>query len=143
MDQSEKSRLFSIDDVNELIPRLELIMAEMQRRALELRSCLEQLAGERGCDVAKVDVPDLLRRWPEKRKLIDDLEELVESISVHGGQFNGLELGLVDFPTEIDGRIVLLCWQYGEKEVSHWHSLDGGFAARQVLASARSEIYLQ
>ncbi|MFN8644026.1 MAG: DUF2203 family protein [Candidatus Binatia bacterium] len=52
-------------------------------------------------------------------------------------------LGLVDFPSEIDGQIGLLCWQYGEKEITHWHSLDSGFDSRQPLPSANGRSFLQ
>ena len=43
-------------------------------------------------------------------------------------------LGLVDFPSERDGRTVLLCWRLGEPEVQYWHELDSGYAGRQPLS---------
>jgi len=143
MADGEDSRLFSVDEVNELIPRLELIMERLQRSALELRRSFERLAEERHCGVAELDVPDLLGRWPEKGSVLQDLETLVGEIGDCGGQFKGIDLGLVDFPAEIDGQVVLLCWQYGEKEVAHWHSMDGGFAARQRLSGEPRATYLQ
>ena len=44
-----------------------------------------------------------------------------------------LETGLVDFPTLRDGREVLLCWRLGETGIHWWHTIEGGFAARQPL----------
>jgi hypothetical protein len=44
-----------------------------------------------------------------------------------------LERGLVDFPALIDGREVYLCWQLDEPEITHWHGLESGFAARRPL----------
>ena len=143
MGEAEEVRLFSVEEVDELIPRLELIMERLQRCALELRRSFELLAAEKHCPVGELDVAELVRRWPEKHSIIDDLETLVREIGDCGGQFKGIDLGLVDFPTEMEGRIVLLCWQYGEKEVSHWHSLDGGFAARRPLARAARASFLQ
>lgn len=35
---------------------------------------------------------------------------------------------------------VLLCWQYGEREVGFYHSVDGGFAGRKRLPRTRSEL---
>ena len=46
--------------------------------------------------------------------------------------------GLVDFPAEMDGRIVYLCWKLGEPEVLHWHDLESGFAGRQSLVAGVS-----
>jgi hypothetical protein len=143
MAEREDGRLFSVDEVDELIPRLELIIEKLQRNARELRRSFELLAEERHCGVAELDVPDLLRRWPEKRAVLQELEELVGEIGECGGQFKGIDLGLVDFPAEIDGQVVLLCWQYGEKEVAHWHSMEGGFAARRPLPREARATYLQ
>lgn len=138
----EGPRLFSIAEVNELIPRLELIMQRLQVRAKDLRESLDALAEETGQPASDLEVAHLVRRWPDKRELIDELQGLIESIHECGGQFKGLDLGLVDFPAEIDGDVALLCWQYGEKEVQHWHTLEGDFFVRQPLPSAR-EIFLQ
>ncbi len=141
MDRDE-ARLFSVEEVNQLIPRLELIMEQLQSRSVELRESLEQLAEESGRPTSDLEVAHLVQRWPEKRELLEDLQTLVGQIDECGGQFKGLDLGLVDFPAEIEGEIGLLCWQYGEKEVQHWHALEGGFSGRRPLPVGR-EIYLQ
>jgi hypothetical protein len=41
--------------------------------------------------------------------------------------------GLVDFPSQRDGREVFLCWRYGEERVAYWHDLDAGVAGRQEV----------
>jgi hypothetical protein len=48
---------------------------------------------------------------------VDELEDL-------GIKVQNLEYGLVDFPAERFGENVLLCWRYGEPEVSYWHMPD-------------------
>lgn len=138
-----KPRLFSLDEANALIPRLELIMERMQRHGLALRAAIEDLAREIGEPMANIELGELLDRRPELRQLVEQLEQLIGEIEGYGGQFKGLELGLVDFPSEIDGQIGLLCWQYGEKEITHWHSLDSGFDDRQPLPSSARRSYLQ
>ena len=45
----------------------------------------------------------------------------------------GFELGLVDFPGEIAGESVLLCWRSDEPAVVWYHTPDGGFAGRQPI----------
>jgi hypothetical protein len=135
--------LFSLEEANALIPKLELIMERMQRRGIELREAIEALAREGGEPMINIEVSDLLERRPELQDLVDDLEQLIREIEACGCQFKGLELGLVDFPSEIDGQIGLLCWQYGEKEITHWHPLDSGFDGRQPLPKAVRRSYLQ
>ena len=143
MSGEEGTELFSVAQVNALIPRLELIMQRLHLRAAELRASLDVLSEETGRPASDLEVAQVVQRWPEKRKLIDELQELVAQIDECGGHFKGLDLGLVDFPAEIDGQIALLCWQYGEKEVSHWHGLEDGFGGRKRLPSSGESYYLQ
>lgn len=135
--------LFSLAEANALIPRLELIMGRMQQRGLELREAIEALARDGAEPMANIEVGDLLARRPELSELVEELERLIHEIESCGGQFKGLELGLVDFPAEIEGQIGLLCWQYGEKEITHWHPLDSGFSGRQPLPTTARRPYLQ
>jgi len=65
------------------------------------------------------------------------------AIEESGVQLKDLEIGLVDFAAEHDGRTVLLCWQYGEPEVAFWHGVDEGFAGRKPLAGVRTRPPLQ
>lgn len=43
-----------------------------------------------------------------------------------------VEQGMVDFPTEREGREVYLCWRSDEPSVQYWHG-DEGFSGRQKL----------
>ncbi|HTF87485.1 MAG TPA: DUF2203 domain-containing protein [Planctomycetota bacterium] len=45
----------------------------------------------------------------------------------------GFEMGLVDFPGEIGGLDVLLCWRSDEPAVVWYHTSDGGFAGRKPI----------
>jgi hypothetical protein len=67
--------------------------------------------------------------WTASRTLRDELERLAED----GVLLRDAETGLVDFPGEVDGRRVWLCWRVGEERVAHYHELDVGFAGRKPL----------
>ncbi len=41
--------------------------------------------------------------------------------------------GLVDFPGELDGRPIDLCWRLGEPAVQFWHEIGASYAARRPL----------
>ena len=44
-----------------------------------------------------------------------------------------LDIGLLDFPCQVEGRTVLLCWKLGEKGITHWHDPSEGFAGRKPI----------
>jgi hypothetical protein len=50
-----------------------------------------------------------------------------------GVLLKGIDEGLLDFPSERDGRVVYLCWRMGEDTISFWHEVDTGFSGRQPL----------
>jgi hypothetical protein len=78
----------------------------------------------------------------EPRELDEQLEReaeavtrAVERLQRLGVLVKDLDRGLVDFPSLRDGEEVLLCWQVGEEEITHWHGVAEGFAGRKPLDS--------
>jgi hypothetical protein len=72
----------------------------------------------------------------QARDLSRELEGYQRELRDLGVQLKDPRLGLVDFPSEIGGRTVLLCWRLGEPEVQFWHEVDAGYAGRQPLSPA-------
>lgn len=66
-------------------------------------------------------------------KLAEEIDGYMVELQKLGVLFKGFDTGLVDFPGEIDGRPVLLCWQLGEESVQYWHEESAGFIGRQPL----------
>jgi hypothetical protein len=130
-------RLFTVDEANALIPKLELIMGKLQRHSLVLREQVGEVARVTGQDPDDVTTTQVLDLRPELRSVVEELETLLGEIDACGAHLKGLDLGLVDFPAEMEGEVVLLCWQYGEKEIEYYHPFDGGFAARKPLDPSR------
>jgi hypothetical protein len=137
-----RRRIFTVGEANALLPHLRDVLGKIQ----ELRS----LVGERtdqlkildviwGRKIAEPENPDH-REFRTHRRVIggavEQIERLIrEEILALGVRFpqGGLEHGLLDFPTVLDGRWVYLCWRLGEDELLAWHELDGGFAGRKPL----------
>jgi hypothetical protein len=142
-EEMDDTRLFTVDEANELIPKMEMIMGTLQRAGLEIRAALESRAVTSGRALAEVEIDEVLAERPELRGRMREIEESIGEIEELGAQFKGLDLGLVDFPSEIDGEVALLCWQFGEKEITHWHPIEAGFAGRQLLPSAKGGSLLQ
>ncbi len=127
-------RGFTLEEANALIPRLEMLMERLQRTVLVVRSAVHEADAEPGVRTTV----DVLRVRPELAPYVAEIESTVAEIEKLGCQFKGIDLGLVDFPAEIDGATVLLCWQYGEKSIGFWHAMDEGFAGRRALTAAQA-----
>jgi hypothetical protein len=59
----------------------------------------------------------------------------MDEIASIGVQVKDLDIGLLDFPCEVDGHVVLLCWKLGEKSITHWHGVSEGFVGRKPVTS--------
>jgi hypothetical protein len=133
-----QDKLFTLAEANALIPQMELTMERMQRLGLKVRAEIEALARERGEEMLpELSMQQVLRLQPSLRPLFEELAQAVQDIEKHGCSFKGLELGLVDFPAQLEDKVVELCWQYGEKEITFYHRCDEGFAGRQPLNPQR------
>ena len=131
-----EGRHFTTEEANALIPRLEMLMADAQRAALTLRAAMQDVPTDEDELHDPRTTKDVLRLRPDLADDVHRLEWAVAEIEALGCQFKGLDLGLVDFPALIDGTTVLLCWQYGEKQIAFWHRSDEGFAKRRPLSTA-------
>jgi hypothetical protein len=61
------------------------------------------------------------------------LEEAVKAILAMGIYIKDLDHGILDFLGMRAGEEVLLCWRYGEADISFWHDPNAGFAGRQAI----------
>jgi hypothetical protein len=43
------------------------------------------------------------------------------------------EIGLVDFPAQIDGEEVCLCWKSDEESLLYYHGINAGFSGRKPI----------
>ena len=129
-------KLFTLAEANDLIPRLEVALRELQTKSGELRDRIGEMLK---LDVAARRFPlqQLIERYPQLREAASQVAKLAEKIESYGCLLKDIEQGLVDFPWEMEeGRVVFLCWQSGEPSVVAWHSIDTGFAQRQILSGA-------
>jgi hypothetical protein len=138
-----KLTLFSVEQANrlaqELRPALEELVrmrAEMQRFGRRLEVMSLALAGASASNPDAAESRVLIARRTE---LATKIREGLKAIHQKGCLVKDLDRGLVDFYSLAGDRLIFLCWQLGEKEVSHWHSLEGGFAARQPLDTSELE----
>lgn len=132
------AKLFTIEQANATLPLVRAIttdLAGLGGDVLDRRQRLARVAAGRNLKPGDPYSDELAQMQADlerdQQKLLDYIAELREL----GVEPKGAIEGLVDFPSEQDGRIVYLCWRLGEPEVLFWHDLDAGFAGRQPLTA--------
>jgi hypothetical protein len=138
-----KIEIFTVEQANrrltEIRPeivRLVAIKGEFDR--LQTEMAVLQLAAA-GTPPENPDARELRRLGERRDQLADQIARGVAGIHRHGCLVKDLDRGLVDFYALAGDRLVFLCWKADEAEVSHWHTLEGGFGQRQSLKQTELE----
>jgi hypothetical protein len=86
-----------------------------------------------GADPGNPDALELARLTERRGQCSRTISEGVRKVHERGALVKDLERGLLDFYALSGDRLIFLCWQVDEPEISHWHTLEGGFSSRQPL----------
>ncbi|MEO7082916.1 MAG: DUF2203 domain-containing protein [Gemmatimonadaceae bacterium] len=125
--------MFTVEQATRTLPLVRKIVEDIvqqHRRWREATLELDLVASTARDD----DPPDRAASLKRKvQSLARELESYQRELDDLGILLTDKRLGLVDFPSEMNGRRVLLCWRLGEPEVQYWHEVDAGFAGRQPL----------
>jgi len=133
---------FSVNEANALLPHVQATLLRIDARMQVLRrradhvAVLKVLWGERLISPDNPDREELVAHRHAMARARRSIERLVhEHLTERGIRFppGGIEHGLVDFPSTLDGRWIHLCWQAGEQRVAYWHELTTGYAGRQPI----------
>jgi hypothetical protein len=123
-------KIFTLNEANNLIPT---IRPKLER----LRSLYSTLAGLRqeACAAAAAsEGGGGTTSGPAYVRTLYQIGKLTSEIGEIGVQLKDYTRGLIDFPTTREGRVVLLCWQLGEKDqIEWWHETEAGFVGRQHI----------
>lgn len=130
-------RTFTLDEAQSLLPILESLL----RTAIDGKKLIETVDNEFQELAHRVflsgglllNIAQVARRKAEREKTIQAVKDAVAEIDATGVQVKDLDIGLLDFPCEVEGRIILLCWKLGETGITHWHTPSEGFAGRKPI----------
>jgi hypothetical protein len=133
----EEMRTFSLSEAQAMLPILEgLLRGTIDAKQLieEVDEELEELSQRVFVNGGMlVDVPYWSRRKAEREKALQKAKDAVAEINAIGVQVKDLDIGLLDFPCNVDGEVVLLCWKMGEDKITHYHGVEEGFAGRKPI----------
>ncbi|MFN8558650.1 MAG: DUF2203 domain-containing protein [Dehalococcoidia bacterium] len=128
-------RLFTIDEVRALLPRARALATELRasKQAYERHHAAIDLLATRAAGEGPQALTALERHHVAVNEAAGRFRSLAEAAVNLGIEVKGIDEGLLDFPSERDGRVVYLCWKLDEPDISWWHDLDTGYRGRQPL----------
>lgn len=118
------AREFTVDEARGLLPAVQ----EKAREFIALRADITEVA-----EAINIGHRSPLGGLPEVKAWEARVHEIIEWFRAQGWQVKGLTPLLLDFPTELDGEDVLLCWLEGEAELAWYHKPALGFGGRRPL----------
>jgi hypothetical protein len=113
-------RLFTPGEAMKTLPLVRRIVADILAEAQSIR---------------ELDAAD-----PGRPVAVARLEEYLAELEAMGCYYKdwSYTVGLVDFPAEIDGQTVFLCWRSDEDELGWYHGVDEGYQGRKALGPESS-----
>jgi hypothetical protein len=152
-------RIWTVEEANSMLPRLSSLIGRQLAAGAEIERGWRRLVGLLGPGRSGVEegasgrAEQLLLRarssGPEARALERQLSEKIAAYEAGWREVQDLgvavkdpRIGLCDFYGRVDGRLVWLCWRYGEQAVAHYHELDAGYAGRKALTAEQRQLLL-
>ena len=133
-------RYFTVEETNTFVPELEQTFQRIVQLHSQVRDAWTRLDAI-GCapesdnfDIDEDTPPEALDDLATLRTLFDALHTDIDRVHATGCTIKRLDIGLVDWYAERDGRDVYLCWKLGEKKIAYWHEIDAGFAGRRPIS---------
>jgi len=123
--------LYTPEEANAALPLVRAIVADvvdLERRVDAATRAYNDLKAR--IEKPQTELNDARRELGELVEQRDHCESELEDLGVRLGD---AARGICDFPAELDGAPVYLCWELGEARVEYFHARDEGFAGRQPL----------
>ena len=117
-----ETKYFTPLEARKTMPLVKKIVKDILDTTREMRLLADDISG------AAEDDPRIKKMAEDVNGFMLELEE----IGCFYKDWN-FTIGLVDFPSIIDGEEVLLCWRSDEEDIRFYHSHDAGYAGRKPI----------
>ena len=119
-DHELPERIFTLAEANELLPQLNQRFSAVRRAKSVIASTKEEVskASAQAASGGGSPVGALYIR------ALHEISGSLQSIHELGVVVKDVDLGLCDFPCKLAGRIVYLCWKFGEDEIRWWNGAE-------------------
>jgi hypothetical protein len=127
-------KTFTVEQANSTLPLVRRIVKDIITLFPQWRDRVETFAVHAANASADHPDPQAEAVAKEVQRYAAEIDGCLRELASLGVEYKQpLDGGLVDFPGEVEGREVWLCWKYDEPAVEHWHDLEAGFAGRQPI----------
>ena len=130
-------RLYSVEDANRVLPDVRRLVERIVDLVPELPDMQETVR------INELKFHRPAAGEPEREKLaasVAGLRAAEMAVAVAMRSLESMDVvlkdpvtGLVDFYSNREGEVVLLCWRLGEESVAHWHRIEDGFRGRRPI----------
>jgi hypothetical protein len=131
--------LLTVHEVNQRLPLVRCIVrdivemhSDLAQRRIRLQALRERHPALPTAD--SVYEQEVLQMESELTRDEQKLGEFSRELEQIGGALTNAASGTVDFPGDLDGERVSLCWRFGESEILYWHADDCGSSDRLALS---------
>lgn len=115
-------KIFTLEEANQTLPLVRKIVDDILRQGETLRELSKKIGAHAE---ENEEVKALMAQ-------LEDLFEELESLGCYYKDWN-FTMGLVDFPAEIEGEPVFLCWRSDEPSLLFYHGIEEGFPGRKPI----------
>ena len=117
-----ETKYFTPFEARSTLPLVKKIVRDILDTTREMRLIAEDLDGE-------------VQENPQIKKMADEVNGFMNELEEIGCFFKdwNFTIGLVDFPSMIDGNEVMLCWKSDEEDIKYFHDAEEGFAGRKPI----------
>ena len=117
-------KYFTHSEAKKTLPLIKQIVKDILNTAGEMSALAESLGNNAENDTGIIKMMDAIKGY---------LKE-IEDLGCYYKDWN-FSIGLVDFPSVINGNEVLLCWRSDEEEISYYHEPEAGYQGRKLIPS--------
>ena len=117
-----ETKYFTPAEAIKTLPLVRRIVEDILSTTKEMRLYAEDMQGR-------------IENDPYIKKMAEQVEGFLKELEEIGCFYKdwNFTIGLVDFPSIIDGKEVLLCWKSDEETIRYYHDLEAGFAGRKLI----------
>lgn len=134
----ERKLFFTLEEANELIPLFEqkvILLQEIKQKydikTLQLYDLKRVKASKKERAFERKDVFFMLEVEIEFMHI--EIQSIMRFIEHRGAILRDIEMGLIDFPAQKEGKEIVFCWKLGEKQIEFYHGVNEGYYHRKPI----------
>ena len=124
-------KYFTPRQANEALTLIRPIVEDI----LSKMAVAQKIHNEVKCEKSQMPLNEssLFTKLNHASRLLNEVEYHMQELNSIGVFLKDLKLGLVDFASVYQDRIVFLCWKLGEASVKAWHETKESFNNRKPI----------